>query len=363
MFLRREQFSFPIEETDMAQIEKRSQRILAAIVSEYISTGEPVGSRTVSKKEEIGLSAASVRNIMSDLTEAGYIIQPHVSAGRIPTDLGYRFYVDSMVPSSVLPPDEQATITSLIRAAGLDMRDLLRQSSSVLAGLSRQAGVVAATPVEQTFKTIEFIKIAKDRILVVLVSTTGLVQNKMIFDEDEIPQETLESYSRMLNDMLKDLDLRQAREKIEQELAKEKTTVNAMLAKALRLGHIILSSHQSREIFIEGQTNIIDEPEFAQIERLRAILITFEEKSNLLRILDKTLEARGLQIFIGSEHGVEEIETCSIVAYPIRTEETVLGSIGVIGPKRMNYQKVIPLVDTTARILTGLLKRIVESVV
>jgi heat-inducible transcriptional repressor len=346
----------------MAQLEKRSKRILAAIVSEYITTGEPVGSRTVSKKEEIGLSAASIRNIMTDLTESGYIIQPHVSAGRVPTDRGYRFYVDSMV-QSVLPLDEQATITSLIRAAGLDMRDLLRQSSSVLAGLSRQAGLVAATPVEQTFKTIEFIKIAKDRILVVLVSTTGLVQNKMIFDEDEIPQETLESYSRMLNDMLRDLDLREAREKIEQELAKEKTTVNLMLAKALKLGHIILSSHQSREIFIEGQTNIIDEPEFAQIEKLRAILITFEEKSNLLRILDKTLEARGIQIFIGSEHGVEEIETCSIVAYPIRTEETVLGSIGVIGPKRMNYQKVIPLVDTTARILTGLLKRIVESVV
>lgn len=347
----------------MGEFEKRSERILAAIVGEYIATGEPVGSRTVSKKNEIGLSSASVRNIMTDLTEAGYIIQPHVSAGRVPTDRGYRFYVDSMVQTRVLPPDEHATITALMKAAGLDVRDLLRQSSAVLAGLSRQAGVVAATPVEQTFKTIEFIKIAQDRILVVLVSTTGLVQNKMIFDEDDLPQETLERYTRMLNDMLKDLDLREAREKIEQELAKEKTTVDAMLAKALRLGHMILSSRQAREIFIEGQANIIDEPEFAQVEKLRAVLITFEEKSNLLKILDKTFEARGIQIFIGSEHGVEEIESCSVVAYPIRTEEAVVGSIGVIGPKRMNYQKVIPLVDTTARILTGLLKRVVETVV
>jgi heat-inducible transcriptional repressor len=347
----------------MAQLEKRTERILAAIVGEYIATGEPVGSRTVSKKNEIGLSAASVRNIMSDLTEAGYIIQPHVSAGRIPTDRGYRFYVDSMVQTRVLPPDEQATIKALMKAAGLDVRDLLRQSSAVLAGFSRQAGVVAATPVEQTFKTIEFIKIAKDRILVVLVSTTGLVQNKMIFDEDDIPQETLERYTRMLNDMLKDLDLREAREKIEQELAKEKTAVDAMFAKTLRLGHMILSSQQAREIFVEGQANIIDEPEFAQVEKLRAVLITLEEKSNLLKILDKTLEARGIQIFIGSEHGVEEIESCAVVAYPIRTEETVLGSIGVIGSKRMNYQKVIPLVDTTAKILTGLLRRVVESVV
>jgi heat-inducible transcriptional repressor len=348
----------------MQGLEKRSEQILKAITWEYILTGEPVGSRTLSKKEHIGLSAASIRNIMSDLTESGYIMQPHVSAGRVPTDRGYRFYVDTIAQPQELGWDEQATIESLIQAAGLDIRDVLRQSSSVLAELSKQAGVVTSTAaVEQTFKTIEFIKIADDRILVVLVSTSGLVQNKIIFDEDGINQEALESYSRMLNDMLKDLDLREARERIEHELALEKTKVDAMLAKVLRLGHIILSHQATREIFIEGQTNILDEPEFAQIETLKAILVTFEEKSNLLKILDKTLEARGIQIFIGSEHGLDEIETCSIVTYPIRTAETVLGSIGVIGPKRMNYQKVVPLVDTTARILTRLLKRIIESTI
>jgi heat-inducible transcriptional repressor len=348
----------------MQGLEKRSEQILKAITWEYILTGEPVGSRTLSKKEHIGISAASIRNIMSDLTESGYIMQPHVSAGRVPTDRGYRFYVDTIAQPQELGWDEQATIESLIQAAGLDVRDVLRQSSSVLAGLSKQAGVVTSTAaVEQTFKTIEFIKIADDRILVVLVSTSGLVQNKIIFDEDGINQEALESYSRMLNDMLKDLDLREARERIEHELALEKTKVDAMLAKVLRLGHIILSHQATREIFIEGQTNILDEPEFAQIETLKAILVTFEEKSNLLKILDKTLEARGIQIFIGSEHGLDEIETCSIVTYPIRTAEAVLGSIGVIGPKRMNYQKVVPLVDTTARILTRLLKRIIESTI
>jgi heat-inducible transcriptional repressor len=348
----------------MQALQKRSEQILKAIIWEYILTGEPVGSRTLSRKNYIGLSAASIRNIMSDLTESGYIMQPHVSAGRVPTDRGYRFYVDSIPQPQQLGWDEQATIESLIKAAGLDVRDVLRQSSSVLADLSKQAGVVTATPaVEQTFKTIEFIKIADDRILVVLVSTSGLVQNKIIFDEDGINQETLERYSRMLNDMLKDLDLQQARERIEEELAREKTKVDAMLGKVLRLSHIILSQQATREIFIEGQTNILDEPEFAQIETLKAILVMFEEKSNLLKILDKTLEARGIQIFIGSEHGLDEIEACSIVAYPIRTDETVLGSIGVIGPKRMNYQKVVPLVDTTARILTRLLTRIIESTI
>ncbi len=345
----------------MAGLEIRTGKILEAIVTEYILTGEPVGSRTVSRMKDVGLSAASIRNIMSDLTELGYITQPHVSAGRIPTDVGYRFYVDAMLESTPLSVGEQITIESLLGEAGLDIRDVLRQSSSVLAELSRQAGVVTATPaLEQTFKTIEFIKVSQDKILVVLISTSGFVQNKMIPDEDNVDQPTLESYSRMLNDMLKDLDLRQARERIEQELVTEKTRVDALLAKVLNLSRIILSQRTSRELFIEGQMNILDDPEFAQVEKLKAILTTFEQKSNLLRILDKTLKARGIQIFIGSEHGLDEISGCSIVAYPIHTGGAVVGSIGVIGPKRMNYQKVVPLVDTTARILIRLLSKIVE---
>jgi heat-inducible transcriptional repressor len=346
----------------MQSLEKRQERILRAIIVEYIATGEPVGSRTLSKHNDIGLSAASIRNVMSDLTDAGYITQPHVSAGRVPTDQGYRFYVDSLTQPESLDAPQQAAIKSLIEASGLDVRDVLRQSSSILAAFSKQAGVVIALPVlEQTFKTIDFIKVADDRILVVLVSTSGFVQNKMIFDEDSIAQETLERYSRLLNDMLRDLDLRQARERIEQELAREITKVDAMLAKALKLSHMILSQQAARDIFIEGQTNIIDEPEFADIETLKAVLLTFEEKSNLLKILDKTLEARGIQIMIGSEHGLGEIQSCAIVAYPIRTEETILGSIGVIGPKRMNYQKVVPIVNTTAAILTRLARKLVED--
>ena len=344
--------------------EKRYEKILQTIIAEYIATGEPVGSRTISKKSDIGLSAASIRNVMSDLTDSGYIMQPHVSAGRVPTDLGYRFYVDNTVGPGRLNVKEQAAIESLLSSAVADLRDLLRRSSWILAGLSKQAGVVAAAAVvEQTFKTIEFIKVAEDRILVVLVSTGGLVQNRLIYDEDNIKQETLESYSRMLNDMLKDLDLRQARERIDQELKKEKTLVDVVLAKVLRFGQTILSDDPSRELFIEGQSNILDEPEFAQIERLRALLTTFEQKSNLLKILDRTLEAQGVQILIGSEHGLDSIESCSIVAYPIHAQNIPLGSIAVIGPKRMDYQKVISVVDTTALILTRLLKKLVESAV
>ncbi len=349
----------------MNQLDVRFQAVLRAIITAYAATGEPVGSRTVSKDKSIGLSAASIRNIMSDLTEWGYITQPHVSAGRIPTDRGYRVYVDKMLlvrmPQS---PDETSTIESLISTGGMDVRDVLRQCSSVLAELSSQASVVAAVAsVEQTFKTIEFIKVADDRILVVLVSTSGFVQNKMIYDEDNLDQELLERYSRMLNDMLRDLDLRQARERIEQELATEKARFDSMLAKALRLGHVILSQHATRDIFIEGQTNILDEPEFSTTDQIKALLITFEEKSKLLKILDKTLEAEGLRIFIGSEHGLDEIESCAIVAHSIRAGSKVLGSLGVVGTKRMDYSKVISIVDTTGRVLARILKNVVESTV
>jgi heat-inducible transcriptional repressor len=346
----------------MAHLADREATVLNAIVSEYVSTGDPVGSRTIAKKTGIGLSAASIRNIMSDLTEMGYIIQPHVSAGRVPTDHGYRFFVDNfLMTQDLLKKEDRKAIRSLLNEAGVDLRDVLRRSSSVLAGLSRQAGVVTATsPSDQTFKTIEFIKVSEDRILVVLVSTSGFVQSKVIFDEDGVDQETLERYSRMLNDMLKDLDLGQARQRIEDEFLSEKALLDEILAKVLRLSHVVLSQEETREVFIEGQANILHEPEFSNVELLRALLLTFEEKSKLLKILDKTLDADSIQIFIGAEHGLGEIESCSIIAYPIRTEESGCATIAVIGPKRMNYGHVIPLVMATGRTLTGMVEKITD---
>ncbi|MCA1961188.1 MAG: heat-inducible transcriptional repressor HrcA [Desulfomonile sp.] len=348
----------------MHRLESRAETILKTIVSEFIATGEPVGSRTVSRKKGVDLSPASIRYIMTDLTEMGYITQPHVSAGRIPTDRGYRLYVDSLLSGHQnVCVDEQAAIESVIKAAGLEVRSMLRQSSSVLAELSHQAGVVtAATAPERRFRAIEFIKVAENRIVVLLVSASGLVQNKLIHDDDRIDQESLDRYSRMLNDMLKNLDLRQARERIEQELQQEKTRMDAMLAKALRMGHTVLVGEGDHEVFIEGQANILDEPEFASIEQLKALLVTFQDKSKLLKILDKTFQAKGVQVFIGSEHGVGEIESCAIVAYPVHAAQTVVASVAVIGPKRMNYPKVVGLVDATGRVLTKLLAKAADTV-
>lgn len=346
----------------MDRLSSRTEDILTTIIADYVITGEPVGSRTISKKDNVGLSSASVRNIMSDLTDMGYITQPHVSAGRIPTDKGYRYYVDKIMSRRPTVDDTSCVvIETLLREAGMDIRDVLKQSSVILAGFSKQAGIVTATaPGEQKFRTIEFIKVAEDRIVVVLVSASGMIQSKMIQNEDGLGQEELERYSRMLTDLLKDLDLRQARQKIEEELRKEKTQMDVMLSATLRMGHMILSHEAAREIFIEGQTNVIKEPEFEDIEQLKALLTTLEEKSNLLKILDKTLEADGVQVFIGSEHGLEDIEFCSIIAYPIRANNEVLASISVIGPKRMNYGKVVPVVLSTGKVLTELTASIVE---
>ncbi len=346
----------------MAALEPRAEKILHEIVNEYITTGEPVGSRTVSRKGNVGLSAASVRNIMFDLTESGYITQPHVSAGRIPTDMGYRVYVNALMSSRPLPAKERDRIISALKAEPWGNRDLFKQSSVILAGVSKQAGLAAATSaVDQTFKTIEFIKLADGRVLVILVSSTGSVQSKIIYDENRIQQETLDRYSRQLNDHLKDLTLEEARERIQQEFVSERAQLDAVLLKTLRLCHLILSSYDSKEIFIDGQTNILDEPEFAHIEKLKAILLSFEDKGRLLGLLHKTLKMDGIQVLIGQEHGLDEFESCAVVAYPIRSEEKVIGGIGVIGPKRMNYRKVISVVDTTAQVITGLMKKSVEN--
>jgi heat-inducible transcriptional repressor len=173
--------------------------------------------------------------------------------------------------------------------------------------------------------------------------------------------ETLERYSRMVADMLRDLDLEQARERIEEELAKGKNKVDAILSKTLRLSRTILSQGSDREIFIEGRSNIIDEPEFSEIELVKALLATLEDRAKLLKILDKTLAADGIEIMIGAEHGLNEIESCSIIAYPIRAENQVLASISVIGPKRMNYGKIVPIVITTGKVLSRLLRNVVET--
>jgi heat-inducible transcriptional repressor len=342
----------------MHDLEPRAQDILEAIVTEYLSTGDPVGSRTISKKLQSSLSPASVRNVMSDLTDMGLIKQPHVSAGRVPTDSAIRFYVDTIMRSHIKLSEDSKQIESMINIYDANMRDILRRASSVLAELSRQAGVVT-TPaaLEQTFKTIDFIKVAGDKILVILVSTTGFVLNKLIYDKDGVDQETLERYSRIINDMLKDLDLRQARRKIEMELATEKTMVDAMLTKTLRMGHAVLSVRDEGEIFIEGQTHFLDDPEFAQVEKLKAVLITFEEKNKLLNILEQILDTDSLKILVGEEHGLREMESCSIVAYPVRTDESVAGIVAVVGPKRMNYQKIGGLVYNTGLALGNVLKR------
>jgi heat-inducible transcriptional repressor len=347
----------------MERLDPRSETILKTIVREYISLGEPIGSRTVSRSKGVSLSPASVRNIMTDLTESGYIAQPHVSAGRVPTDKAYRFYVDDILALGIPEqPVEREAIYSIIQAVGLDRRDVFKKSSSLLAGLSRQAGVVSPTPARNSrFKSIQFIKVSDERILVILESSGGATQHKLILDEDGLNQDTLDTYSRIVSDLLQDLNLSEARDKLKRELELEKNRMDALMSKVMGVGYELLSNEDHRDLFIEGTANMLVEPEFLNVEHLKAVLITFEEKSNLLKILDKTMDAEGVQVYIGSELGLENMEPCAVVAYPIRVSGSVVGAIAVIGPKRMQYGKIVALVDTTAQALTRFIAKIVES--
>ncbi|PLX93753.1 MAG: heat-inducible transcription repressor HrcA [Desulfuromonas sp.] len=337
-------------------LNERSRQILEAIIEDHIDSAEPVGSRAVTRRHPLGLSPATVRNVMADLEDLGYLCSPHTSAGRVPTEKGYRFYVDTLLKVRPLSDAEQLGIASQYQLKGLPMEELLRQAGQVLSGLSRYAGVVLAPRVATTvFRHIEFVRLSQVRILVVLVTRSGLVQNKLIESDDTPSQSELDQISNYLNQILSGLTLPQIRQKLLEEMSQEKALYDQLLGRALRLSEEAFGGDMEEKVFIEGTSNILDQPEFADVGRMRRLFRTFEQKSQLLDLLDKSQQAQGVQIFIGSESEYHEIEGCSLVTSTYGLRGGAVGSIGVIGPSRMPYSMVIPIVDYTARLITQVL--------
>jgi len=303
---------------------ERDRRVLQAIITDYIQTAEPVGSRIVSKKYKMGLSPATIRNVMADLEEMGFLIQPHTSAGRVPTDKGYRFFVDTILSMQRLNLEEKGNIEkSLLMEGDPDIKEVMKRASQLLSLLSKQTGVVLAPRFgSKIFKHIEFIKLRDRRILVIIVSRTGEVQNKLIQADEEMSQDELDNYSRYLSEIM---------------------------------GGLSLVEEGEGDLFIEGKTNIMQSPEFADMEKMRGLLEAFEEKTKIVKLLDKALSAQGIQIFIGAENELHEMINCSVVAAPYSRENYTLGTLGVIGPTRMDYSNIIPVVDYTARIMGQIL--------
>ncbi len=333
-------------------------QILQAVVNCYIATAEPVGSRTISRKYNLNLSPATIRNIMADLEELGYLKHPHTSAGRLPTEQGYRFYVESLNrerPQLQKPP---AGIEKCYNQKFSEVSDLLRYTSKILSSNTHCIGVVLAPRIEDMlFKHINLVHLRDNLVLVVFVSRSGSVQQKVIEISESYTQDKLDQMARCLNDHFKDVPLFNIRNHLLDMMRQDKQLYDKLLQRALRLSQKVFDSPEVTKVYIDGQLNILNHPEFEDLKKMNAIFGTFEEKNQLIVILDKCLEGGGLRVLIGSENQIEQMKDCSFVTTTYNAGDSVMGMLGVIGPTRMEYSSVIPLVEYTAKMVSLMLSR------
>ncbi len=341
---------------DDVVMEERNKQILTSVINEYVLTAEPVGSRKLAKKYNINLSSATIRNVMSDLEDMGLLHQPHTSAGRIPTEKALRFYVNSILKVKDLKLREKDRIRKRYQFSELETSDIIKQTSEVLSVLSHQMSIISAPKIIGTvLKHIEFIKISTNRILVIFVSQSGFVQNRIVEDKEDISQGELDKYANYLGDILVGISLEEVRAKLDEEMQKEKIAYDQLMSKALQLSKKALAEELEPELYVGGKINLLESPEFSEVGRMRTLLQALEEKNLLLTLLDKTMDAEGVQIFIGSEVQLSDMQTLSIITSPYRQGKNVVGALGIIGPTRMDYLNLIPIVEYSAQLVTEFL--------
>ncbi|MDD3579609.1 MAG: heat-inducible transcriptional repressor HrcA [Desulfobacca sp.] len=342
----------------MGTLGERDTAVLNTVVIQYILSGEPVGSRTVAKKSGLSLSAATIRNLMVDLEEQGLLTQPHTSAGRIPTPLGFRYYVDHILPTQDLGVAVRKQIESGFIPPATELHDLLRQTSRILSAVSGHLAIVRAPRLAATrIRHIQFIDMGGKNILVVLVSQDGLVVNRFIESEEQLSQDQLDKFSRYLNSLFQNLTLVEARSRVVAQIEEEKTLFDTMLPQALSLSQQALQDEDGGELYIEGTSQLLGYPEFAHIDKIRALFATFEEKHQLIDLLDRSLEAKGVQVLIRPEGHFPDIEL-SLVASPYQRDQSPVGSLAVVGPMRMDYARIVPVVKYTAYLVSVLLNKL-----
>lgn len=343
------------------ELNERSQNILEAIVEDYISSAEPVGSRAITRRHSFNLSPASVRNVMSDLEEMGFLCSPHTSAGRIPTEKGFHYYIDSLLQVRNLSMEEENRLRKNYRFKGMKMEDVMQEVGRVMSGLSNYTGLVMAPKFATTvFRQIEFVRLSYGRLLVIYVSETGLVQNKVIEGAPDLGARELEQISNYLNRELTGLSIQEVREKISRELNAESTRYDKLQKQALSLSNAALQDEAENLVFVSGTSLMLEQPEFSTPDRMKQIIRTLESKKTLIELLDRSQSAQGVQIFIGSQSQHIEIEGCSLVTSNFSNKKGAIGTLGVIGPVRMTYSQVIPIVDFTAQLVSRILEREAE---
>ncbi len=342
----------------VTELSERSQEIFREIVEAYVDTGEPVGSRTLSRRLSMSLSPATIRNVMADLEEVGLLYAPHTSAGRLPTEAGMRLFVNGLLEVGQLSADERGQIDLRCRAAGKSIEQALEEAVTMLSGLSRCAGMVLAPKTQRALKHIEFVMLGPGRALVVMVTEHGVVENRLVELPPGLPPSALVEASNYLNARLSGRTLDEAREKILSDLESQRSQLDELATKVVEAGLATWAGgDKGGSLIVRGQSHLLDDiTAIGDLERIRGLFDALETKEQLLRLLDLTNRADGVQIFIGAENELFKLSGCSMVVAPYyNSSEQIIGALGVVGPTRINYARIIPLVDYTARVLGRLL--------
>ncbi len=339
------------------ELSERSREIFREIVDAYVETGEPVGSRTLSRRLSVSLSPATVRNVMSDLEEAGLLYAPHTSAGRVPTEEGMKLFVNGLLELGKLGDTERGRIDDQVKASGKSIENLLEEASSTLAGLSRCAGLVLAPKTQVALKHVEFVPLGPGRALVVLVTDDGQVENRLLDLPPDVPASALIEAGNYLNARLVGRTLEDARAQVLTDIESKRIQLDALTQKVVAAGLATWAGDKSGQLIVRGQSHLLEDVTvLTDLDRIRALFDALETREHLLKLLELTNHADGVQIFIGAQNELFSVSGCSMIVAPYtNSADRIVGAIGVIGPTRMNYARIIPMVDYTAKVIGRLI--------
>lgn len=340
-------------------MDERSRQLLKALIERYIADGQPVGSRTLSRYSHLELSPATIRNVMADLEDEGLITSPHTSAGRIPTPLGYRLFVDSLITVQPLQSEHAQHLRGALVAD--EPKRVIAQAASLLSKLSTFAGVVLAPRRASTFRQIEFLRLSERRVLLIIVSAEGDVQNRILSVERDHSPATLVEAANFINSHYAGVDFEEIKSRLRTELVRLREDISTLMQRALEAGSEA-AHDQSDSLVVAGERNFVGLPDFAaNMSRLKELFGLFEKRTDLLQLLDASVRAHGVQIYIGGESDLVPMEELSVITAPYEVDGQVVGTLGVIGPTRMAYQHMIPIVDITAKLVSSALNQSSKS--
>ncbi|MEX0732947.1 MAG: heat-inducible transcriptional repressor HrcA [Aquisalimonadaceae bacterium] len=341
-------------------LNERARHLLRVMVQKHIRDGQPVGSRTLTRDAGLDLSPATVRNVMADLEELGYVRSPHTSAGRVPTDKGYRFFVDSLLTVQPFTLAEMEGRKIRLDVEGGSSEALVDSASNLLSGLTRLTGVVTLPRrTAVSLRHVEFLPLSDRRVLAILVLNEYEVQNRVIHTDREYGADELQMVANYLNMEFAGRDVENVRQTLLQQMQTDRQRMNELMSSVIEVGSKVFTGNSGKEdgYVIRGQTNLMEFQELSNVDKLRGLFEAFTEKRDILHLLDQCLVADGIQIFIGEESGYRVFDGCSLVTSTYSAEGEVLGVLGVLGPTRMEYDRVIPIVDMTARLLGAALNQ------